>query len=182
MSFCARAQASRTDVEKLNHSWIKKSRINFQGTGVQKFDYPPYLNHAGGGTLGVKKRIHEAIRGFDESIMYLHDTDYCWRIQKMGVKLHFIPEALIHIRFRHKLGDIYRQSKNYGEYTVLLYKRHRKFGMPKLSWTKRLIFFLGLIKSYFLIRDMSDLAKFIWNVGWHVGRLKGYINYRVLIF
>ena len=173
--------ACRTDIEKLNSAWVKKSRGSFQHDGIQKYDYPSYFPHAGGGTIGVKRWIHEAIGGFDESLVFLHDTDYCWKIQLMGIKLHFVSDALIHIRLRNKLKDIYMQAKNYGEYNVLLYKNYQKFGMPRLTWKKRIIRLAGVIKSLLKIRDIGNFAKFVWNLGWYIGWLKGNIIYRIFI-
>lgn len=53
----------------------------------------------GGNNLGIKRSLHDAIGGFDESILLLEDVDYCWRIQEAGMKLHYAPDALLHFRF-----------------------------------------------------------------------------------
>lgn len=71
--------------------------------------------------------LHEAVGGFDESLPYLHDTDYCWRIQLAGTELHFVPEAVVHIRTRHTLPGIFRQARNWAEYNVLMYKRYLRY-------------------------------------------------------
>jgi glycosyltransferase involved in cell wall biosynthesis len=48
--------ACRVDVDKLNKEWNRNSRGNPQANGLSRYSYPPFFNHAGGGTLGVKKK------------------------------------------------------------------------------------------------------------------------------
>lgn len=73
-----------------------------------------YLPFAGAHNLGVKKTLHNAIGGFDESMRVLEDIDYCWRIQQAGTKLHYVPDALIYFRFRHTLKGMFRRSWDMG--------------------------------------------------------------------
>jgi glycosyltransferase involved in cell wall biosynthesis len=175
--------ACRMDIEKLNPSWVLKSRGNSQASGIQQYKYPPYLPHAGGSTIGVKRWIHESIGGFDESMFLLEDTDYCWRIQLKGIEIHFVPDALIHVRFKTTLKGIYKQAYRWGEYNVKIYKRYLPFGMPKLSWKQGISSWESLIKSFiknaFKIRDKGDIAMWSWQFGWRIGRLKGSIKYGV---
>ncbi len=170
--------ACRIEVAKLNPPWMRRRSQQEQGT--QKYSYPPYLPHAGGGTLGVKRRLHEAIGGFDESLPYLHDTDYCWRIQLAGTELHFVPDAVIHIRRRHTLSDIFRQARNWAEYNVLMYKRYRPFGMPQLHLKQGLLAWRHLVLALPRVRSKSDFSRWVWELGWRIGRLQGSVKYRVL--
>lgn len=173
--------ACRTDITKLNPTWVQKSRQNLQSEGIQ--NYPGYLPHAGGGTIGVKRWLYEEVGGFDESLPFLHDTDFCWKIQLKGIKLHFVPDAVMHLRFRDTMKDTYRQARGYAEYRVILYKRYRSFGMPKIPWKKNAYVLLKWIKMFgelVQIRDKGDLAHFMRNLGVRVGRLKACIKYRVL--
>jgi len=175
--------ACRMDIDKLNPPWVKRSRRNPQQEGVQKYDYPPYLPHAGGGTIGVKRWLYEAVGGFDESLSLLHDTDFCWKVQLKGIKLHFVPDAVIHIRFRDSIKGIYQQALGYGEYNVKIYRRYRSLGMPKLSCKQGILIWKSFIKSFIRsipgIRDKGNVAYWAWQVGYRMGRLKGSIKCRV---
>lgn len=171
--------ACRFDIERLNVPWVQKSRGNPQPDGIQKYDYPPYLPHAGGGSLGVKRSLHETIGGFDETLPILHDTDYCWRLQLAGTELHFVPDAVIHVRYRDTLGGIYRQARGYAEYNVLLYKRYRPLGMPELSWKTGVKAWVRLLRRLSRIRSKESLARWVWQSGWSMGRLQGSIKHRV---
>ena len=93
--------ACRYDNEKLNPAWVQRTHLNPQREGLTAYDYPPFLPHAGGGGLGVRRTVHEAVGGFDESLPALEDTDYCWRIQLAGHGFHFAPDAVVNIRHRH---------------------------------------------------------------------------------
>jgi glycosyltransferase involved in cell wall biosynthesis len=173
--------ACRFDTLKLNEGWLYKSRRNPQRDGLQEYDYPPYLHHAGGGSLGVKRALYEAIDGFDETLPYLHDTDFYWRLQLAGTELHFVSDAVIHIRYRDTLRSIYRQARNYGEYNVILYKKYRPLGMPELSWRTGVTAWFKLLRWLLRIRSKTGLAKWTWQFGWLTGRLQGSLRHRVQV-
>ena len=173
--------ACRLDCEKLNEPWTLKYRsLNLQSDGSIEYEYPPYLPHAAGASLGVKGSIHEAVGGFDETLLRLQDTDYCWKIQLAGTKLHFVPEAVIYYRFRHTIRGLYRQARLWGDYNVFLYKKYRALGMPQLSWKASIKAWLHLLKRFPQILSKEDRAKWLWLLGWRVGRVQGCIRYRVL--
>jgi GT2 family glycosyltransferase len=76
--------ACRWDIDTLNSDWTRQYRRNAQLDGVQRISYPPYLPHAGGGTIGIRRSLHLKIDGFDESLPHLEDTDYVWRTRLEG--------------------------------------------------------------------------------------------------
>lgn len=173
--------ACRIDCEKLNETWTARYRsLHPQSEGLLEYKYPAYLPHASGSGLGVKRSIHRASGGFDETLLGLEDTDYCWRLQLTGTKLHFIPEAVIYYRFRHSVEGLYQQARFWGEYNVFLYKKYRSRGMPKLSWKASLKAWLHLLRLGFQLFSHKKRAKWLWLLGWRVGRLEGCLKYRVL--
>lgn len=172
--------ASRHDFTRLNTPEVVGERENRQSEGLQPYTYPPYLPHAGGCGLGIRREHHEAVGGFDEDFFQLQDTDYCWRVQLMGISLTFVPDALIYVRYREQLIDSYRQAKGYAEYNVLLYKRYLPRGMPRLTFRSSLLSWY-----YFLLRTpqlLNPTTRKVWirQLGWRMGRLIGSIKYRVL--
>jgi len=64
------------------------------------------------------RQTSELIGGFDETMLKLQDTDYCWRIQLVGIKLHFLPDAVVHYRLRDKVEDLYDQARLWGKYPL----------------------------------------------------------------
>jgi glycosyltransferase involved in cell wall biosynthesis len=172
--------ACRFEIEKLNPPWVRQSRRNPQQDGVQIYWYPPYLPHAGSGSLGIKRAIHEAVGGFDESMPVLFDTDYCFRVQLTGAKLHFVPDAVLHLRYQDTSSNIYRQARTWGEYNVLLYKKYRPLGMPKLSWKEGVAAWIFLLRTIPQTRSRTGLAEWLWQFAWRLGRLEGSLKHRVL--
>ncbi len=172
--------AGRLDPVKLNEPRIRETRLCPQQQGLQEYKYPPYLPHAAGSNLGVKRVLHQAIGGYDEALIRLQDTEYCWRIQLMGVKLHFAPDALVHYRFRESIAGMLIQSFQWGEYNVLLYKRYRPLGMPKLSWRAGLAGWFKLGKELPQLRRRKGRMQWLRRFFWRLGRLSGSLKYRTL--
>ena len=172
--------AGRMDDEKLNEPWTRKARRCPQREGIQGYSYPPYLPHAASCNIGIKRSLYEVVGEFDESFYFLDDTDYCWRCQLGGREIHFVPDALVHYRFRHTLGGIYRQALNYAEYNVLLYKKYRSLGMPKLSSNASMKAWLNLLKHLLKVfLGKESFSRWVWQFGWRMGRLNGCIKYMV---
>lgn len=172
--------ACKREYKKLNESWALKYRSLSQIDGLQEYKYPPFLPHGSGSTLGVKRSVHEAIGGFDETLLRVQDTDYCWRIQLAGIELHFVPDAVVHYRFRDTIGGLYSQARLWGEYNVLLYKKYRPLGMPQLSWKVSVKSWVRLLKLFTQCFSKEDRAKLVSTLAWRIGRLQGCIKYRVL--
>lgn len=177
--------ACRIDIVKLNPSRSTNRPKHPQESGLQeKGGLLSYLPHAGGSTIGIKRRIHEEIGGFDESCRLLEDTDYCWRVQLKGTALHFVPNAVIHVRLRDTIMGKYRQHFGWGEAEVFLYKKYLPYGIPKRSWRQGIAswrdFLLWFIRSVPQIRDKRDLGFWVCRLGSKLGRLKGSVKYRVV--
>ncbi len=171
--------ACRMDFDKLNAPTEGRARRSIQQEGLQVYSYPDFLPHAAGGTLGVRREVHEAVGGFDTSLLKLQDTDYCWRVQLAGYDMAFVPDAVVHYRLRETLGETWRQAFKYGEYNVKLYQLYRNKGMGKIGVRR------GLRGWYYLVRQLPHLfqedkrSKVVWNTAWRLGRLYGSVRYRV---
>lgn len=170
--------ACRTETEKLNPPWMHGALGNPQPEGLQKIWYPPYLPHAGGGTLGIKRSLHEAIGGFDETLPYLHDTDYCFRLQLAGVKLYFVKDAVLYLRFRTRPLAILHQARHYAEYNVKVYKKYRLLTGNEVSqpWKRYLSDWKHLLRQIIRVRCKKDFPGLMWNLGWQIGLLQGSIK------
>jgi glycosyltransferase involved in cell wall biosynthesis len=125
--------ASRFDLDRLNSARVRGTRRMAQEEGLGNHDYVRFLPHVSASGLGVLRKIHDAICGFDQQLRVLEDTDYCWRLQLSGYPIHFEPEALVHYRLRATTAASLRQSFNYGRYNGYLYLRYRRLGMEPVS-------------------------------------------------
>lgn len=170
--------ANRFDVAKLNPPWIAKNLKNAQGSGLQKVAYPPYLHHAGSSGLGVKRAIHEQSGGFDESLPYLEDTDYCFRIQLRGFELRFVPEAIMHVRFSNRPGSLFHQARMWAQYNVLMNKRYGG-GIPLPNpWKSYVQTWRDLIGCVPRVFRKESRPTWMKTLGTQVGLLEGAIRYR----
>jgi len=174
--------ASRWECERLNPPGEGDRRIRgcAQAEGLQQYRYPPYLPHSGGCGLGVRRKIHEEVGGFDESMRLLEDTDYCWRIQLTGHSFGFADKGVVHIRFPDDPRGALRQARTWGEFNVLLYKKYRPQGMPKLNVKEGLRAWMRLIRRLPRLRHADVRPALLWQLNWRYGRLKGCIKHRVL--
>jgi len=170
--------ASRYDAAELNPPAIRDLHATPQAEELPRYDYPPFLPHAGGGGLGVRRALHERVGGFDESMPALEDTDYCWRLQLAGVEMGFARDALVHVRYRPTLGGSFRQAFSYGEHNVRIYRRYRGRGMPRLGPLPGLIRWAKLLLTAPLLLSRRR-GRWLWQAGWRLGRLKGCLVQRV---
>lgn len=172
--------ASRFDFEALNPPEVLSSRNHAQYSSLQSYTYPPFLPHAGGCGLGVRRSVHEGVGGFSEDLVRLQDTDYCWRVQLAGYSLTFISEAAIFVRFRTEPKFIYRQARENGEANVFLYKLYRPKGMPPLSWKEGLVAWVKVAQTLPQLWNADKRNRWLWQFGWRCGRLLGSLKHRVL--
>ncbi|HEY2645165.1 MAG TPA: glycosyltransferase [Galbitalea sp.] len=74
----------------------------------------PQLPAGSGSNLGVDAELFDRVGGFDESMRAAEDIDLCWRVQLAGYPLVAQPDAVIQMRRRTGLWEIFRQSYSYG--------------------------------------------------------------------
>lgn len=171
--------ASRHDFAKLNPPAVLATRKNAQDKGLQAYTYPPFMPHAGGCGLGIKRAVHLEMGGFNNQLVRLQDTDYCWRAQLAGYDLVFVPEATVHVRFQSEAKHIYRQARENGEANVLLYKLYRPKGMPPLDWKEGTFAWYKLVKTLPHLLNAQKRDRWLWQFGWRYGRLMGSLKHNI---
>ncbi|MDM9379322.1 glycosyltransferase [Chlorogloeopsis sp. ULAP01] len=166
---------------KLNEPWIVKVFGCEEGSGIYNHPYLPMLS---GNNLGVRRSLHKAIGGFDETLLQLQDVDYCWRLQQAGAKPYEATDALVHFRLRSDTISICRRAWKTGCQEALLYKKHRSMGMPQLiSWKSLLKTAVMLPMRLLLqVRDKVSLVQCLMELAWRGGQLRGCIKYGYLPF
>jgi GT2 family glycosyltransferase len=68
------------------------------------------------------------VGGFDEELPTQHDLDISWRLAAAGYPATFVPEAVLHYRYRGGVRAVFDQEYGYGEGEVALYRKHRRVG------------------------------------------------------
>ena len=171
--------ASRLEIAKLNPPWIAGSLKNPQENGLQKVGYPPYLPHAGGSGLGIKRVVHQRVGGFDESLPRLQDTDYCFRVQMLGVELKFVTDAVVHVRYSRNPVSFFRQARLWAEYNELMYRRYGGGTRLVHPWATYAQTWRDLICC--IPRTFHKETRCAWmkTLGTQIGLLQGAIRFRV---
>ena len=174
--------ACRLDITKLNESWVQETWINGQKDDLIRLGGSAFFPFAASGSIGVRRSVHEAVGGFDESFIAFEDADYGWRIQLMGHKLYFVRDTCVHYRFRGTLLGMYTQARLLGKFAVLLYKRYGPMGLPKPRKPLRagMAAWLRLLIALPQIDHKVGRAKWMRSLGRLVGRLQGSLKYRTL--
>ncbi len=165
--------ASRFDLTKLNPG-IRYAHP--QATGLIRDSTFDFLPRAGACGLAVRRSIHEAVGGFDEKIQYHEDTDYCWKVQLSGVAMGWAPEALVHVELRSSTAERFRQARLWAAGQVVVYKKYRRFGMPKASNGSALREWAAIV--WMVIRAPTgriSAKNLAWRLGTRVGHLQGSI-------
>lgn len=172
--------AGCSDYLKLNQPWVVNCCGLREANGIKNYVYFPY---AAGNNLGVKRFIHNSVGGFDQTMLLLQDIDYCWRIQKTGIKLESAANAVIHFRFRKTVKGMYRRCWRLGCYDILLHQKHQKMGMPKLIKWRNLSKDAAILPLKFLVkvRDRESFVRWLLDLAWLGGHLQGCIKYNYLI-
>ncbi|HEY5011751.1 MAG TPA: glycosyltransferase [Acidimicrobiia bacterium] len=169
--------AARIDDSTLNDGWILESRSGTQSADLQHG--LGFLPFGSGGTLGVQNPVFEDLGGFADNMHYAEDVDFCWRAQLAGVPIHFVSDAVVRYRYRPSLRSMYRQHRNFGRASALLYRTYRGRGMPGRATKASLREWWGTSKGLLLIRSRADAARWARRLGRSVGRLQGSAHYRV---
>ena len=173
--------ASRQDATKLNPGWAQEARVAGLEHGLQRSWFPPYLPNASTMGLGVRRELFERVGGFDETVPVLQDMDFCFAAQLAGAELVFVPEAVVHYRFRTRFVDIYRQARMYSEHLARIQRKYKEPGssLPD-DWKWPLRSWRPIVSHLARAYSKSERGALAWSLGWQAGRLRGSVKHRVL--
>jgi glycosyltransferase involved in cell wall biosynthesis len=89
-----------------------------------------FLPYVSGGNLGAWSDVARQI-GWDERFVFgSSDHVFAWRAQLAGFSVAFVPEALMHLRFRRSMRAMASQFYRYGRSGPELHKAFRPMGIP----------------------------------------------------
>ena len=171
--------ASRMDYTQLNRGLLGGGMSRAQEQGLQRIGYPPYWLHAGGSGLGVRRTVHEQVGGFDESLPFLEDTDYCFRIQRAGYPLVFVATACIHVRIRHDPRALFNQARHWAQYNVLMNRRYGRGAAIPHPWKAHVQGWRNLLGCLPRVFSRERRPAWLKSLGTQIGLLEGAIRYRV---
>ena len=172
--------AARFEFQKLNSPSTMATRGGTQVDGLQICHFLPFP-HAGAGSIGISRQIHDSIGGFDENILIAEDADYCMRVQLSGHKLVFVPDAVLHYRLRGNQTETFVQAFRYAKHAVRLYKQYGKRSSSELWRWRAYVQSWGMLLQRIpgLARTEQGRTLLTWRLATHIGALRGSLRFGV---
>jgi glycosyltransferase involved in cell wall biosynthesis len=159
------------DLFRLNEELSDRRRSNRRGPGTSL----GFLPWAEGANMAFRRRVYDAIGGFDESYRGGGDeVDFAWRAQLAGYRLDHAPDAIVHYATRRSAAADVKQFYHYGKGHVRLYRQFATFGMPPSSMATALRWWWWLL-SRLPLAATSTRRRETWvrRLGLSSGRLVG---------
>lgn len=103
---------------------------------------PRYVNGLSGVCFAISKENYIKLGGFDENIfLYMEDSELSWRINATGLKIFYVPEAVIYHDYNFKVTPEKIYFVERGRYIIL-----RKY----LSWKEYILLSPSLLMTEIL--------------------------------
>jgi glycosyltransferase involved in cell wall biosynthesis len=162
---------ARIDLERLNPPWVLRVwSVPWQQT--EPLGMLGFLAFAGSGTLGIRRSVFEAVKGFDcrPNHSQFEEADLCWRIQLGGYTGPvLVRDAVLHYRLPTGLSAVFRRAQRYARGHLALHAVYKEHGMPPPRRAS-----LGDVAgSVRRIRSRPDLARAAQSLGRLVGQCLG---------
>jgi glycosyltransferase involved in cell wall biosynthesis len=175
----------RLEYHKLNEPWrLDGFGEGLQTKGLAAINYPPYLPVASGCTFGFRRSLYDAIGELHIGFRINHDVEYCWRAQRAGIKIHFVPDAVMHYRLRHDFAAMYRQGISNGSDFTLV-RKYYSYPIGKLDPVRKLLEIIqSLPKGAWLFLKMQlqvphargEFGVWYWHFGYAIGTFQGLLK------
>jgi glycosyltransferase involved in cell wall biosynthesis len=174
---------ARREVQRLNRQVEIESNRRVPEGPIRWWD-GAFLRYTAGCVLGVRRRLHDAVGGFDERFVRLgEDFDYCWRIQiETGEVLVSVPDAVVHYRFHPGLRRMFRQARNYGASNVYVYAKWREhLSIPPNQCSAGLWAWVHVLADLRRVRSRGRFGRWVWELGNLIGYAEASARLRVLL-
>jgi GT2 family glycosyltransferase len=144
-------------------------------------DFLPYV---AGSNCAIWRDVYQAVGGCDEELVGGgggDDVDLSWRVQLVGGRVVFAPDAVVHYRLRSDMRSMVRQMTAYGMSAALLYRKFRAYGAQRPRLTVAGKHWIRVVQ-----RGPRELGRpdtrggWIREVAYLLGRLHGAVRHRVL--
>jgi glycosyltransferase involved in cell wall biosynthesis len=172
---------ARTDVVTLNSPHVYRLRPSSQWDGPM--NGKRFLPWGGGGTLGVTRRLFDAIGGFELSAGMLEDIDFCWRAQlDGGARLGFAPDAVLRHRYRADTLGVFHQTRKWSREEAKLRQVYEPRGMPPLRSLDTPRSLWSSMRQVRRLRTPAGRYRWFKNLGHAVGGAEGRMRLRASRF
>jgi GT2 family glycosyltransferase len=168
----------RVDVALLNPPEVRSRRPPLQAERIDEFcGFRPAVI---GAAMGARRDALVAVGGMDPALPTQHDLDVSWRLAEAGLPAVFVPDAVLHYRYRSTAAEIFRQERGYGVGEVVLFQKFRSRGMPRRDPLRVAAAYLRLLRTLPGLHTPPGRAKAATMAGLLLGRLQGSLRQRIL--
>jgi GT2 family glycosyltransferase len=168
---------ARLEPTALNPVWLQARRRALQSESLEPLLGGHHLAVIGAG-MAFTRSAFDRVDGFDQGMIALEDLDISYRLQQAGIQPVFVPEAVVHYRYRDNLPGVFRQERNYARYEVLLHRKHRDtLAARRLS--RMLRGWGDVLVTAVKVGTRAGRAQFVTALGAATGRIEGSLRYRM---
>jgi glycosyltransferase involved in cell wall biosynthesis len=157
------------EVNRLNPMWLADARGHWGTNAPGRFGN---VNFAHGCNLGIHRDALRAVGGFDERLRAGEEIDLALRLASRDIELYFVPDALVHYRYRDGLFANCKQSFGFGRVAPVLERRGRDltdFEAEGASLRRT----LWLAPNVLRLASRSGRVRWVWVASNLVGRTAG---------
>ena len=141
-------------------------------------DWLPYSLSA---NFGIWSDVFRSLGSWDESFSRGgDDVELCWRAGLESFRIGFVPEAVVHYRYRADLRGMARQHFGYGTAEPKLYKKFKRSGFRNHGLRSVFLIYLRLAKDVpYLVTRPHMRGPWLRKVAHALGRIVGSVENRV---
>jgi glycosyltransferase involved in cell wall biosynthesis len=167
------------ELDRLNPPWLASSR----GRGSERIPPTFYglFPYAHGCNLGIHRARWSEVGGFDEEIYGTEDIEFGMRLWMAGCPAVFVPEAVVHYRYRTEAAQLWRQGLLYGRCRPLVARRLAQAGKkpppPFAGWKS----WAHLLAQLPEARSKEGRALLAWTAGNRIGGVVGSVEHRTVL-
>jgi len=164
------------ELARLNPTWLAASR-GATGT-VEAAQFEARFPFASACNLGIRRARFLAADGFDEELAVGEDIDLSMRLHLDGTDLTFVPDAVVHYRYRPTLGGTFRRAVEYGAAAPVIADRWRARTGEQLPRAAHARNWLWLVRHAGLLYRRDGRARWLWVAGQRLGTIVGAVRVR----
>ncbi len=159
--------AGALDVDRLNEAWVIEGRGRSITHGSMSFGGVTFPH---GCNLGVHRAVFLEHR-FDEALRAGEEIDLAIRMAAAGVECVYVPDAVVHYRYRTTLRETWRQAFIGARVRPHLERRLGRSGRPRIlrrsGW---------LVVRSAMLRSRAGRIRWVWIAASVSGEIVGWIR------
>lgn len=163
---------------RLNPPWLYGVYGTVPARELQTFEgifpFGPTAN------LGIDRELFKRVGSFDATVSVYEDLELCLRVWLDGVKLVYVPGAVVHYRYRPNLRTLWRQAVTYGAARPAIARRLSEEGRPTPSRWRGVRNWIWLVRRLPSLRSKAGRARWIVVAGGSLGRIVGSVRHRYI--